>query len=137
MDELKDSKTASNLRQAFAEEAALAFRCLYYATLAEFEGLESHAALLKELAQSGDVAVQGCFDFLKLVKDPESGLSVGGTLKNLQALIQAEARREGRTYPEMAKTARREGFMDIASWFDTLEKSKRAHLRKLRKLADD
>lgn len=136
MDDLDESKTIENLRKAFAEEAALAARYLYYATLAEFEGLEGHSALFQELAQSGDCGAQGCFDFLKLVKDPESGIPVGGTLKNLQSLIQMETRRQGRTYPEMAKMARREGFMDIASWFETLEKSKRAHLRKLRKLAD-
>ena len=38
------------------------------------------------------------------------------------------------TYPEMAKKARQEGFPDIAGWFDTLEKLKRSHVRKLRKV---
>jgi len=136
MEELEKSETVRNLRRAFAEEAALAARYAYFATLAEFEGLARHSELFKELAESGRCGAGGCFDFLKRVKDDETGLAVGGTLKNLQSLVQTEARRQGRTYPEMARAARREGFTDIASWFDTLEKSTRAHLRKLRELAD-
>jgi rubrerythrin len=133
---LAGSRTYENLRRAFGEEAALSQRYLYYAELAEFEGLEKHAALFRRLAEGGNVSVQGCFDFLKLAKDPESGIPVGGTLKNLESLLQTEARQSGSAYPDMAKTARREGFPDIAAWFDTLEKLKRAHVRKLRKLSN-
>jgi rubrerythrin len=132
---LGDSRTFENLRAAFAEEAALVFRYLYYATLAEFEGLDRHAGLFKEFAEGGDPNVQGCFDFLKLARDPDSGIAVGGTLKNLESLIQSETRQFSRTYPEMAKVARAEGFNDIASWFDTLEKAKRGHVRRLEKLS--
>ena len=133
-EKLEDSRTFENVRKAFAEEAALVFRYLYYATLAEFEGMEKHAALFKEIAEGGTSSVQGCFDFLKLVRDPESGIAVGGTLKNLESLVQTETKQHNQTYPEMAKTAREEGLTDIASWFETLEKAKRAHVQKLRKL---
>lgn len=133
--EFAKSRTFENLRSAFAEEAALAYRCLYFSILADFEGLDRHSALFKEIAEGGESFVQGCFDFLSLARDPDSGLEVGGTLKNLEALLQIKARQHGRTYPEMAKAARAEGFPDIASWFDTLEKAKRAHAQKLRKLS--
>jgi rubrerythrin len=133
--ELEKSRTFENLRAAFADEAALVFRYLYYASLAEFEGLDRHAALFKELAEGGDSCVQGCFDFLKLARDPDSGIKIGGTLKNLESLRQSETRQHSRTYPEMAKTARAEGFTDVASWFDTLEKAKRAHALRLQKLS--
>lgn len=134
---LERSRTFENLRAAFSEEAALVFRYLYYSTLADFEGMDRHAALFKDIAEGGDACVQGCFDFLKLARDPESGIAVGGTLKNIESLIQTETRQHSQTYPEMAKTAREEGFTDIASWFDTLQKAKRSHVRKLRKLSDD
>jgi rubrerythrin len=134
---LEESRTIENLRRAYAEEAALYFRYMYYAALAEFEGLDRHSAAFKEIAEGGVNAVQGSLDFLKLVRDPETGIALGGTFKNLEALAQTETKQFSQTYPEMAKTARREGFSDIASWFDTLEKSKRSHVRRLRKLADD
>lgn len=133
-EKLEDSRTFENVRKAFAEEAALVFRYLYYATLAEFEGMEKHSALFKEISEGGTTNVQGCFDFLKLVRDPESGIAVGGTFKNLESLVQTETKQFNQTYPEMAKTAREEGLTDIASWFETLEKAKRAHVQKLSKL---
>ena len=135
MEKLEDSRTFENVRKAFAEEAALVFRYLYYATLAEFEGMEKHAALFKEIAEGGTTSVHGCFDFLKLVRDPDSEIAVGGTFKNLESLVQSETKQYNQTYPEMARTAREEGLTDIASWFETLEKAKRAHVQKLGKLA--
>jgi rubrerythrin len=134
VEKLEDSRTFENLRRAFAEEAALAYRYLYYAVLAEFEGMEKHSALFKEIAEGGASAVQGSFDFLKLVRDPDSGIAVGGTFKNLESLVQTETKQFNSTYPEMARIAREEGLTDIASWFDTLEKAKRAHVRKLKTL---
>ncbi len=134
MENLEDSRTFENLRRAFAEEAALAFRYLYYATLAEFEGMEKHAALFKELAEGGTNNAHGSFDFLKLVRDPDSGIAVGGAFKNLESLVQTETKQFNSTYPEMARTAREEGLTDVASWFETLEKAKRAHVARLKKL---
>src|SRR5262249_7373397 len=123
-----------NLRQAFAEEASLFFRYLYYATVAEFEGLDKHSTLFRQIAEGGTSSVHGCLDYLRLVCDPESGIPVGGTFKNLESLVQGETRQYSQTYPEMAKTARQEGFPDIAGWFDALEKLKQSHVRKLREL---
>jgi rubrerythrin len=133
-EKLEESRTFENLRRAFAEEAALVYRYLYYATLAEFEGMEKHSALFKEIAEGGSSLVQGSFDFLKLARDPDSGIAVGGTFKNLESLAQTETKQFNQTYPEMARIAREEGLTDVASWFDTLEKAKRAHARKLKML---
>lgn len=130
---LEGSRTIANLRHAFAGEAACVFRYLYCAALAEYEGLDKHSALFKEIAEGGTTSVHGCFDFLALVRDPESGLSVGSTPKNLERLLQEESDLSGRAYPEMAGVARQEGFSDIASWFDTLAKLKRSHACKLKR----
>ncbi len=131
---LEKSRTLENLRRAFAEESTLVFRYLYYASLAQFEGLEQHAQLFRRIAEGGGTSVLGCFDYLKLGGDPDSGITVGGTFKNLESLLSSETRQYAETYPEMSKTARQEGFPDIAAWFDTLEKLKRSHARKLRRL---
>lgn len=132
---LEGSRTSANLRRAFAGEAAIVFRYLYCAALAEYEGFDQHSNLFKEIAEGGTTSVHGCFDLLALVPEPESGLSLGSTPKNLERLLQEESVLSGRAYPEMAGVARQEGFSDIASWFDTLGKLKRSHARKLKRLA--
>jgi rubrerythrin len=134
---LENSRTFKNVRKAFADEAELVFRYLYCATLAEFEGMEKHAALFRELAEGGACSVHGCLDFLKLAQDPDSEISFGGTLRNLESLARSETRQHERTYPEMAKAAREEGLTDIASWFETLEKAKRAHAGRLKRLGHE
>jgi rubrerythrin len=39
-------------------------------------------------------------------------------------------------YPGMAKTAREEGFDEIADWFETLAKAERSHANKFTKTLD-
>ena len=36
-------------------------------------------------------------------------------------------------YPGMAKTAREEGFADVADWFETLAKAERSHAGRFNK----
>ena len=40
-------------------------------------------------------------------------------------------------YPGMAKTARNEGFSEIADWFETLAKAEKSHAGRFQKLLDD
>ena len=129
---LEDSRTFENLRTAFFEEASLAFRYRFFAVVAEFEGLDANAQLFKDLAEGGTGNVHGCLDFLRLIRDPSANVPIGSTLKNTQSVVQSETRQYTEIYPEMARVAREEGFTDIASWFDTLEKLKRGHVQKLR-----
>ena len=39
-------------------------------------------------------------------------------------------------YPGMAKTAREEGFAEIADWFETLAKAERSHANRFQKALD-
>ena len=39
-------------------------------------------------------------------------------------------------YPGMAKTAREEGFDEIADWFDTLARAERSHANRFQKSLD-
>lgn len=134
---LEDSRTFKNVEKAFAEEALLAFRYLYCAALAEFEGLEKHSALFRELAEGGTCGVHGCLDFLRLARERDCEVSIGGASANLKSFVRSETRQHSQTYPEMARTAREEGLSDIASWFETLEKAKRLHVRRLKELAHE
>ena len=64
------------------------------------------------------------------------GLPIGGTADNLKAAIAGETHEYTDMYPGMAKTARDEGFEEIADWFETLAKAERSHANRFQKALD-
>jgi rubrerythrin len=66
-------------------------------------------------------------DFLKPVGDPATDVTFGSTRQNLKSAIEGETYEYTQMYPGMAKTAREEGFTEIAQWFETLAKAERSH----------
>jgi rubrerythrin len=71
------------------------------------------------------------------VGDPATGLPIGPTGDNLKAAIAGETHEYTDMYPGMAKTAREEGFTEIADWFETLAKAEKSHAGRFQKLLDD
>src|ERR1051325_5715357 len=69
----------------------------------------------------------GPLEFLETVGDPATGLPIGGTAPNLKAAIAGETHEYTDMYPGMARTAREEGFDEIADWFETLAKAEKSH----------
>ena len=61
------------------------------------------------------------------LRDPATGEPIGDTAKNLKAAIAGETHEYTDMYPGMAKTARQEGFTEIADWFETLAKAEKSH----------
>ena len=49
------------------------------------------------------------------------------THSNLKAAFAGETHEYTDMYPGMAKTAREEGFAEIADWFETLAKAEKSH----------
>ena len=68
--------------------------------------------------------------------DPATGLPIGGTSDNLKAAVAGETHEYTDMYPGMAKTARDEGFDEIADWFETLAKAEKSHAGKFQKTLD-
>ena len=58
------------------------------------------------------------------------------TSNNLKAAIAGETYEYTEMYPGMAKTARDEGFGEIADWFETLAKAERSHASRFQKALD-
>jgi rubrerythrin len=131
MAEFSGLMTHQHLIAAFQEEAAVAHRYLYFARLADIEGRPEIAQLFRDLAEGGICNAHGCLDFLRLEGDPLTGAPIGETDRNLRASLLAETREHTERYPEMAAQAHAEGFPDIASWFETLTKLKRAHAQQI------
>ena len=133
---LNGSKTHQNLKDAFAGESQANRRYLYFAKVADVEGFPEIAGNFKETADGETGHAHGHLDFLKQVGDPATGLPIGNTEKNLQASIKGETHEYESMYPSMAKTAREEGFDDIAEWFETLAKAEKSHAGRFKKMLD-
>ena len=58
---------------------------------------------------------------------------IGETKANLASAIEGETHEYTDMYPGMAKTAREEGFEEIADWFETLAKAEKSHAGKFQK----
>ena len=63
--------------------------------------------------------------------EPIGGRIVGQ--RHLQAAVAGETHEYTDMYPGMAKTAREEGFDEIANWFETLAKAERSHANRYTK----
>ncbi len=133
---LKGSRTEQCLKQAFAEEAQANRRYLYFANQADIEGLSDVAALFRSTADGETGHAHGHMDFLAQVGDPVTGLPIGTTALNLASAVAGETHEYTDMYPGMAKTARDEGFDDIADWFETLAKAERSHANRYQKVID-
>ena len=55
---------------------------------------------------------------------------------NFKAAFAGETHEYTDMYPGMAKTARDEGFDEIADWFETLAKAERSHANRFQKALD-
>jgi rubrerythrin len=127
MADLKGSKTHGNLKDAFAGESQANRRYLYFAKIADVEGEPDIAGLFRDTADGETGHAHGHLDYLKKVGDPATGLPMGDSVSNLKAAIAGETHEYTDMYPGMAKTAREEGFGEIADWFETLAKAEKSH----------
>ena len=134
MAELKGSKTHANLKAAFAGESQANRRYLYFAKIADVEGYPEIAGNFRDTAEGETGHAHGHLDFLKRAGDPATDLPIGSTDKNLRAAVAGETHEYTDMYPGMAKTARAEGFVDIADWFETLAKAEKSHAGKFQNL---
>jgi len=134
--ELQKSKTLQNLKDAFAGESMANRRYLYFARQADVEGQPDIAGLFRDTAEGETGHAHGHLDYLKKVGDPATGLPLGDTKLNLQAAIHGETHEYTDLYPGMAKTARDEGFNEIADWFETLARAEKSHAGRFKKGLD-
>ncbi|HEX2573377.1 MAG TPA: rubrerythrin family protein [Polyangia bacterium] len=131
--ELAGSKTHSNLKEAFAGESQANRRYLYFAKQADVEGHPDIAGLFRDTAEGETGHAHGHLDFLRQVGDPATDKPIGNTRLNLQAAIHGETYEYTEMYPGFAKTAREEGYQEIAEWFETLARAEKSHAGRFNK----
>jgi rubrerythrin len=133
---LKGTKTEDNLKAAFAGESQANRRYLYFSKVADVEGYPDVAGLFRDTADGETGHAHGHLDYLKQSGDPATGKPIGSTDKNLVAAVAGETYEYTEMYPTFAKTAREEGFADIAEWFETLAKAEKSHAGRFQKALD-
>jgi len=127
MPSLIGTKTAKNLKEAFARSSQIHMRYLYFAQQADNEGYHDISDVFRSTAVGETGHANGHLDFILEVGDPVTGGAIGTTTDNLKAAIISETCDHTDMYPGMARTARDEGFDEIADWFETLAKALKAH----------
>lgn len=135
--ELKGSKTESNLKAAFAGESQANRRYLYFAAKADVEGQNDVASVFRSTAEGETGHAHGHLEYLESCGDPATGLTFGSSLDNLKTAIAGETHEYTDMYPGMAKTAREEGFDEVADWFETLAKAERSHANRFQRALDN
>ena len=133
---LKGSKTEENLKAAFAGESQANRRYLYFAQKADVEGYNDVSTVFRSTAEGETGHAHGHLEFLEEVGDPATGKPIGETSDNLASAVAGETHEYTDMYPGMAKTAREEGFEEIADWFETLAKAEKSHAGKFQKTLD-
>jgi len=134
--DLKNSKTFENLKEAFAGESQANRRYLYFAAKADVEGYNDVSAVFRSTAEGETGHAHGHLEYLEQVGDPVTEMPIGSTADNLKSAVAGETYEYTDMYPGMAKTARDEGFDEIADWMETLAKAERSHANRFQKALD-
>jgi rubrerythrin len=133
---LKNSRTAENLKAAFSGESQANRRYLYFAQKADIEGYSDISAVFRSTAEGETGHAHGHLEYLEEVGDPATDMPIGATPENLAAAVAGETHEYTDMYPGMARTAREEGFDEIAEWFETLAKAEKSHAGRFQRALD-
>lgn len=109
----------------------------YFAQKADVEGLPDIAAVFRSTAEGETGHAFGHLDYLRSVGDPATDKPFGTSELNLKSAIAGETHEYTDMYPGYARTAREEGFDDIADWFETLAKAEKSHAGRFQRALDE
>jgi rubrerythrin len=125
--DLRGTKTLENLQEAFARESQDNRRFLYFATKADVEGLPEIASLFRSVAEGETMHAFGHLDFLAELGEWTGLGETSPVVACLKAALKLEVSEHTQMYPGFARTARDEGFDEVAEWFEMLIRSERSH----------
>ena len=138
MKSLKGTKTEKNILTAFAGESQARNRYTYFAKQAKKDGYvqisnifeetanheKEHAKRLFKFLEGGEVEIQAAYPAGK----------IGSTVENLKEAAAGENHEHQSMYPEFAKTAREEGFEEVAVAMEAIAVSEQFHENRYRTL---
>ena len=135
---VKGTQTEKNLLKAFAGESQARNRYTFFASVGRKEGYEQianvfmetagnekeHAEIFFKYLEGGDVRIEAAYP---------AGI-VGDTKANLKAAADGEKMEWSEIYAEFERTARKEGFKEIAKSFKEIAEVEEFHEKRYRKL---
>ena len=132
---IKGTRTEESLKEAFAGESQANRRYLYFANMCDIAGAGDAAAVFRSTAEGETGHAHGHMEYLIEggAGEPGTGMPAKTVTEALEAAISGETHEYTDMYPGMAKTARDEGFDEVADWFETLAKAERSHANKFTK----
>ena len=133
---LEGTQSQQNLKHAFACESQANRRYLYFARRADIEGYAEIGGLFRDISEAETGHAFGHLDFLRETGDPATGEPIGNTEANLKSAVASETYEYTELYPGFARTARDEGFEELAEWFETLARAERSHAGRFTKAVD-
>jgi rubrerythrin len=138
---VKGTKTEQNLLKAFAGESQARNRYTYFASAARKEGYEQIANIFMETAENEKEHAKVFFKFLEggdleITASYPAGM-ISDTKANLEEAAAGENLEWTTLYADFSKTAKDEGFPDIARAFEQIAKVEKFHESRYRKLASN
>ena len=135
---IKGTQTEKNLLAAFAGESQARNRYTYFASAARKEGFEQIANIFAETAENEKEHAKVFFKYLEggdteIVAAYPAGL-IKDAKSNLEAAAAGENMEWTTIYADFSKTARDEGFPEIARSFEQIAKVEKFHESRYRKL---
>lgn len=128
MQQLKGSKTEKNLLAAFAGESQATNKYSYFASVARKEGFEQLANIFLETSGNERQHAKIWFKHLEGLKNTEGNLIEAAAGENYEWT---------EMYPGFAKTAREEGFEEIAKQFEMVAEIERKHEERYKTLLEN
>lgn len=141
MASLKGTKTAHNLIHAFAGESQARNRYTFYASVAKKEGYVQISNIFTETANQEKEHAKRLMKLLNVdlagetvYTEGDFPVLIGTTAENLKAAAAGENDEYTDMYPSFAKTAKEEGFPEIAAILENIAVAEKHHEERYLKL---
>ena len=127
--DFENSQTKKNLEAAFAGESQASRKYAYYASKAKKEGYVQISNIFTETSGNESEHAKLWFKYLHDGDVPD-------TLTNLKDAAAGENYENTEMYPEFAKTAKEEGFTEIAAKFEMVGEVEKHHEERYNRLVE-
>ena len=138
---IKGTKTERNLLAAFAGESQARNRYTYFASAAGKEGFEQIANIFTETAENELEHAKVFFKYLEGGDAEITASYPAGAIKSTKVNLEEAAAGENlewtTLYADFAKTAKSEGFAEVARSFEQISKVEKFHESRYRKLINN
>jgi len=138
---IKGTKTEKNLLASFAGESQARNRYTYFSSVAKKEGYEQIANIFIETAENEKEHAKIFFKHLEGGDAEITAVYPAGAIKDTKSNLQEAAAGENMEwttiYQDFSKTARDEGFAEVARSFEQIAKVEKFHESRYRKLINN